>query len=131
MVAGVQTFDRVCRTNHFPYFHVVIEEGNEFFPRVLPQPDDRGIPGAPFFFQRLKGIPSSIRAGSRIDGLEITFEFVPVFLRREPKRSPDQMDDAGLNCRHGPHVAHNFWQAFGVRHKLKRTRLWCLYGECQ
>lgn len=38
-------------------------------------------------------------------------EFVPVILRREPKRSPGQMNDAGLNCRERPVVAYYFRQS--------------------
>ena len=31
------------RANHFPDLHVIVQEGDELFPRVLPQPHDRGI----------------------------------------------------------------------------------------
>ena len=84
-VAGVQTFDRIGGANHFPDLDVIVEEGDEFFPRVLPQSDDRGVSGAPLFFQRLEGVPSSIGTGSGINGLQIAFEFVPVFFGREPE----------------------------------------------
>ena len=84
-VAGVQTFDRIGGANHFPDLDVIVEEGDEFFPRVLPQSDDRGVSGAPLFFQRLEGVPCSIGTGSGINGLQIAFEFVPVFFGREPE----------------------------------------------
>ena len=34
-VTGVEAFDGIRGTNYFTDFYFVIEEGNEFFPRVI------------------------------------------------------------------------------------------------
>ncbi len=63
-VAGVQAFDRVNVTNHFPNIHVVVEEGNAFFPRVLPETDDCRVSGAPFSFNDSKASRAAFGLGA-------------------------------------------------------------------
>lgn len=122
-VTGIQAFNRICRTNHFPDLNIAIEERNEFVPHVFPKPDDRGAFRAPVLFQRVEGIRSSVRAGSRIDGPQVTLDFFPIFLGRGPEWSPDQMDDACLHCRQWPDIAYHLWQTLRPSRKRMKTSL--------
>lgn len=46
-VAGVDGLDRVRRADDPADLHVVVQEGHELRPGVVPQPHDRGVPLAP------------------------------------------------------------------------------------
>jgi len=78
-VAGVQAFDCIRGANNCSDLHVVVQEGNEFFPRVVPEFHDRWVSCAPFLGHVIECGPGRIRVGCRIDGSEIAFEFIPVF----------------------------------------------------
>ena len=76
----VERFDGVGRADHAPDLHVIVQERHEPFPRVHPQPADRGISRLPLVQHRVAGR----RRG--VDGFDIAFDGVPVLLRRVAER---------------------------------------------
>ena len=77
-VARIQTFNGVRGTNDFADFHVVMEEGNESFPRVIPKLHDRWVFRAPFLGHVFECGFGRTRVRCSIDPFEITFKFIPV-----------------------------------------------------
>jgi hypothetical protein len=56
--------------------------------------------------------PCHCGVDSGVGRLDVAFELVPVPAGGQPERVTDQVDDAGLHHRQGPHVGHRLWQPF-------------------
>jgi hypothetical protein len=58
----------------------------------VPQPDDRGIPLAPFAGQVIERGPRGGSVHRGVDGLDAALEGVPVPLGGQPERVADQVN---------------------------------------
>ena len=108
----VERFDGVGRADHAPDLHVIVQERYEPFPRVHPQPADRGISRLPLVQHRVAGRRRGGGARRGVDGFDIAFDGVPVLLRRVAERVAQQMHHAGLHDGQRPYRAHRVGQAF-------------------
>jgi hypothetical protein len=90
-VAGVEGLDGICAAQDLADLDVVVQEGNELLPGVLPQPDDRRIPGAPGLGELVERSPRRRRVDGGADGPQVAFEGVPVTPGGEPEGVADQV----------------------------------------
>jgi hypothetical protein len=90
-VAGVQALDGVGGVQYLADLNVVVQERDELLPGVLPQPDDRRIPGGPFLCQLVEGGPGRGGVDGGVDRLDVAAQRVPVALGGEPEGVADQV----------------------------------------
>jgi hypothetical protein len=70
--------DSIALVLHLADLHVIVQEGDELFPGVLPQPDDRSVPLAPPLDELVQRGPGRRGVDGGVDGLDVAFEGVPV-----------------------------------------------------
>jgi hypothetical protein len=78
--------------DHLADLDVVVEEGDELLPRVLPQPHDRCVPLAPGPGQVVEGRAGRGGVHGGVDRLDVPPQGVPVALVGEPEGVADQVD---------------------------------------
>jgi hypothetical protein len=90
-VAGVEGLDGIGAAQDAADLDVVVQEGDELLPGVMPEPDDRRIPLAPPFGQLVQRGPGRVSVDGGIDGPQVAFEGVPVPPGDEPEGVADQV----------------------------------------
>jgi hypothetical protein len=100
--ARVDAFDRVGRADDPTDLDVDLEERHELGPGVLPKPDDRRVPVAPFLLELQEPVLGGLRGRRGGDGRERAGDLVPVLASRVAERGPQEVHDAGLRHRLGP-----------------------------
>ena len=107
---GIDRLDGICRADDGPDFPVEPQEGHEFRPGVLPEPDDSRVALLPFaaeFGELVQRLGFGCRG---VNGLEVFRDLRPVPLRGVLEGIPQEMHDTCLHDRLLPDRTHRIGQ---------------------
>jgi hypothetical protein len=91
-VAGVEGLDGVGGADDLADLDVVVQEGDELAPGVLPEPDDGAVPLSPPVRQLVERCPGRLGAHRRVDGPGIAAQGVPVALGGQVEGIADEVN---------------------------------------
>src|SRR5262249_57326964 len=87
-VSGVEALDGVRGADDAPDLDVVVEEGDELFPRRAPEVDDGWVTGAPLVGELVEADRGHVRVDRGVDRLEVAGQLVPVAAAGVAGRGP-------------------------------------------